>query len=282
MSPIGRVFIILNLILAGTFVGFAGTDLQRQHHWKKECLSERDGRAADKKQAEAAAAELKQSIQQDQLTITKLNTQVAALTNEKESLATNNKELETRMGSLQANFEALTSSSSAVKSSVEAAFTELKSTSDKAIAAEAAKDAAVREKDDAVAKHREATQKIKELTEAGEQKDLAIAGLTKDKAELGLLVDAARVKGFLDSMATPALAGTVSHVAGKLVTISVTDNANKAEIKPGFSFAIYDGSTFKGEAVVTQSDSEKNVAFCTLRIQKGDVKVGDKASTQTN
>src|SRR5215510_10044361 len=34
MSPIGRVFVVLNLILAGTFVGFSGTFLQRQHHWK--------------------------------------------------------------------------------------------------------------------------------------------------------------------------------------------------------------------------------------------------------
>ena len=34
MSPIGRVFIVLNLLLAGTFVGFAGTYLQQANHWK--------------------------------------------------------------------------------------------------------------------------------------------------------------------------------------------------------------------------------------------------------
>jgi hypothetical protein len=36
MSPIGRVFIVLNLILAGTFVGFSGTHLQKQFNWKKQ------------------------------------------------------------------------------------------------------------------------------------------------------------------------------------------------------------------------------------------------------
>src|SRR5690349_18863425 len=35
MSPIGRVFIVLNLLLAGTFVGFAGTYLQQANHWKE-------------------------------------------------------------------------------------------------------------------------------------------------------------------------------------------------------------------------------------------------------
>ena len=34
MSPIGRVFIVLNLLLAGTFVGFSGTYLQKQHNYK--------------------------------------------------------------------------------------------------------------------------------------------------------------------------------------------------------------------------------------------------------
>ena len=34
MSPIGRVFLVLNLGLAGGFVAFAGTYLQRADHWR--------------------------------------------------------------------------------------------------------------------------------------------------------------------------------------------------------------------------------------------------------
>ncbi|MEO6593719.1 MAG: hypothetical protein ABIP94_03080, partial [Planctomycetota bacterium] len=36
MSPIGRVFIVLNLALAGGFAIFAGTHLQRQHNYKEQ------------------------------------------------------------------------------------------------------------------------------------------------------------------------------------------------------------------------------------------------------
>ena len=42
MSPIGRVFIVLNLLLAGTFVGFAGTYLQRQDNWRDKFVAEKE------------------------------------------------------------------------------------------------------------------------------------------------------------------------------------------------------------------------------------------------
>jgi hypothetical protein len=282
MSPIGRVFILLNLALAGTFIGFAGTFLQRQDNWHKK-FQTRDAEAVTAaKQAEADKAALQDTINKDQVAMTSAGNKVATLTTENAQLADANKALEGRLSSLEGDLKQLTSNANATKTSIETAFAQLKEVSDKAIAAETAKDAAMREKDDAVAKHREATQKIAALEASGSQKDTQIADLTKDKGELGLLLDAARVKGFMDSMAVPALAGTVTHVAGRLVTVSVSDNPNKAEIKPGYKFAIYDGATYKGEARVTASDSDKSVAFCTLEIQKGEVKVGDKASTQTN
>src|SRR5262245_17777968 len=36
MSPIGRVFVVLNLVLAGAFVGFAGTYLKHHTNWKEQ------------------------------------------------------------------------------------------------------------------------------------------------------------------------------------------------------------------------------------------------------
>ena len=36
MSPIGKAFLVINLVLAGIFVGFAGTYLQKAADWKQQ------------------------------------------------------------------------------------------------------------------------------------------------------------------------------------------------------------------------------------------------------
>ncbi len=53
MSPIGRVFIIVNLVLAAAFIGFAGTFLQNHTNWK----TQHDTVAALRQEENAAAAQ---------------------------------------------------------------------------------------------------------------------------------------------------------------------------------------------------------------------------------
>jgi hypothetical protein len=83
-----------------------------------------------------------------------------------------------------------------------------------------------------------------------------------------------------DNVAMPPLVGTVSHVSGRLVTITITENPTKAAVKPGYSFAIYEAGTYKGEARVTEAAD--GMAFCTVDKAKDGaaIKVGDQATTQ--
>src|SRR5262249_8983560 len=131
----------------------------------------------------------------------------------------------------------------------------------------------------AEAENRGLKAQIADLNDKGTQKDLQIGSLTKDNSEKQLLIDVAKAKGFLESMAVPQLAGTVSIVSGRLLTVSITDNPTNADVKAGYRFAIYDASGYKGEAKVTGTDGANKAAFCTLEFNKGEVKVGDKAST---
>jgi uncharacterized coiled-coil protein SlyX len=282
MSPIGRVFIVLNLLLAGTFVGFAGNYLQRQHNWKTAHDTEKERAAAKEAELEARVAELTGKVTDGTRQIQSLDLDLANTKNELNRQIDENKRLDGKLSSMEADYKGINSSLNGMRTEVTAAFTQAKEAMDRAIAAEATKDSAVREKDDAVAKLATAEHEIRGLKDTISNKDIAIAGLNKDKGELELLRDVARARGFLDSMATPALAGTVSVVNGKLCTINVTDNPANAEIKPGYKFAIWDASGYKGEARVTEVDGSKNIAFCTLEITKGEIKMGDKASTQTN
>lgn len=279
MSPIGRTFIVLNLILAATFVGFAGTFLQKQHNWKEKYqdLQQRH------EQAQSEWQSTESNLKQERTELT-----TAKLTLEQQLLLANNKvaeqqddisTLETRNAELTSGVSALKSVAEANRTTVGEAFQQAQAAYKQSQEAATAKDDAIRAKDTAEAENRSLKNHIASLEDQGRNKDLAIAALETEKGELNVLLDAARIKGFLDRMAVPPLAGTVSIVSGNLCTLAITDNPSNAEIKPGYTFGIYDATGYKAEARVTSVDKTRNAAFCTFEIKNGDVKVGDKAST---
>jgi DNA repair exonuclease SbcCD ATPase subunit len=283
MSPLGRVFIVLNLILAGTFVGFSGTYLQKQDTWKDKYTAKDKDLAKLKSETDSQIAELTGKVTQGDFQKAQQDRQIANLKNDNDRLTEENKRLNAQLSSIEADVKALNGSAAAMKSELAAAFGQAKEAYAKALSAEKDKDEAVAAKDAAVAAQKDLEQQVAGLTDSGTNKDATIASLSKDKSELTLLVDVAKAKGFLESMAVPAFKGTVTQVSNnKLVTISVTENPESAEVKVGYRFAIYDAKGYKGEARVTAADNEKKVAFCTLDIVKGAVNVGDSASTQTN
>ena len=59
--------------------------------------------------------------------------------------------------------------------------------------------------------------------------------------------------------------------------VDIADQLSKRK----FSFAIYDASGYKGEAVATSFHAEDNAITCTITLPKGEIKVGDKAATKT-
>lgn len=282
MSPIGRVFIVLNLLLAGTFVGFAGTYLQSANHWKE--LHNKKNDELTKANADFAAfrkdSETQINKQQNEKVV--LDNNLANVKVQNQHLEEDNARLQKQLASIEADVKSLNASAVAQRAENQAAFADARKAFDLATASQKASDEALRAKDEAVGKLRDANFKIQGLEENVKDRDVKIANLNKDLSEQQLLVSVAKVKGFLESMAVPPMSGTVSQVNGRLVTISVTQNSTNAELKPGYSFAIYDGSTYKGEARVTEAAD--GMAFCTVdRLKDGTtIKVGDKASTQTN
>jgi|SwirhirootsSR2_FD_contig_31_7444607_length_1332_multi_9_in_0_out_0_1 uncharacterized phage infection (PIP) family protein YhgE len=280
MSPIGRVFVVLNLILAGTFVGFSGTFLQRQHHWK----------AAYEKLDTETQGQIKnltsdvERTRGDLGTMTnsknKIEQELGTASNERDQARDEVKRLEAKNSSLDADVKRLAAGIEGVKQSAETATASAKDAFDKSLVAINEKNEAIRAKDAATGENRDLKNQIAALNETIQNKDLSIADLKTEGGRLKLLVDVAKAKGFVENMAVPPLAGTVANVTGKLCTIMVTENSTNADITPGTSFAIYDASGYKAEARVTDVDTEHKAAFCTLDIKSGDVKPGDKASTK--
>ncbi len=288
MSPIGRVFIVLNLVLAGGFAYVSGTYLQKQDNYKQQLGKEKEGRAADKSAADLQIAKLEQERNNFENAKTANETSLGAANNTLAAEKDENKRLHGQIATLEGDVKKLVSVAEAGNTEAKAAFDRAKAAYDMAIADQKVKDESVRAKDAAEAENRTLKTTIASLEATVKGKDLNIAGLEKERSELQLLNSVATTKGFLPSMAAPSLAGLVTSANPRLCTIQITDNPGKVDIadqiaKRPFSFAIYDASGYKGEAVATKYEASANAVLCNIFLVKDAVaiKEGDKASSKT-
>lgn len=287
MSPIGRVFIILNLLLAGGFVVVSGTHLQTKNNYKSQL------EAANKKSADEIA---KLTAEKDKLAAERNSFEIAKSTSEEKAgaamnanklLEDENKRYAQQLSSMEGDMKKLVAAAESSNSELKAAFSQAKAAYDMAIADQKAKDEAVRAKDAAEAENRDLKTEVASLKSTIETRDGSIKTLETEKSQLGLLVKVAEANGFLRSMAAPNLSGLVTTSSGNLVTIQITDNPGnvdiKSEIERGkWGFAIYDASGYKGEAYPERYEASANAVLCKIGLLKGgEIREGDKAATKT-
>lgn len=287
MSPIGRVFIVLNLILAAGFAVTGGQLLQNQHKYKQLLTEEKDGREADNKKSADSLSAMETERNAFQVASTSNEQGLRAANTQIASLQDDNKRLSALTSSQAADLKKSVSLQEAANTQAKAAFEASQKAYEASIAAGSDKDQAVRSKDAAEAENRNLKNEIASLNETIGSKDVAIAALERDNSEQKLLVAAATSKGFIPSMAAPLLAGTVTNASGRICTISIADNPGNVDIndqisRRPFRFAIYDENGFKAEAVATRYEPSANAVLCDLMFTKGGVSIqtGDKASTK--
>ena len=284
MSPVGRVFVVLNLLLAGAFVGFSGTYLQKATDWKKkhDDLVTSTTEALGLKDDQIKGLTDDRTQKERQLVASETN-----LRNEKtrsEEFLAENERLQTKLNSIEGDLAKLQSEYTTIASSIERATQDSAQARQAAIEAGQAKDVAIRAQAVAEADLRDANDKVSQLEASLGERDAQIGELTATVRQKDVLIAFVNTKapGLL-TLAQPDLSGTVQHVdaAGKLLTVAVTDKPDGIDIKPGYSFAIFAGETYKGEALVT--DVEDRFAFCRVTKSAGpSIEVGDQAATNTH
>jgi hypothetical protein len=287
MSPIGRVFIVLNLILAAGFAVTGGQLLQNQHKYKELLTAEQEARKSDVEKAQTQIAQLEQERNRFEVASTSnqeaLNAARLALSREQDD----NKRLSQLTSDQAADLKKYGSMQAAAMVDAKAAYADARKAYDQSIEAIAAKDEAVRAKDAAEGENRNLKNEIASLNGTIGEKNLEIAALDRDNQEQKLLVAAATVNGFLPGMAAPTLEGTVTNASGRLCTISIGENPGNVDIQSAisrmpFSFAVYDENGYKAEAIATKYEPSANAVFCNLKFTNGEatIRVGDKASTK--
>jgi hypothetical protein len=285
MNPIGRVFLVLNLALAGTFVAFAGTYLERDDDWKTKYESETKRLTQEVDDGKKSYAALNSRQFESANANSRLLASNKELTNQKEAAIADNTRLMARLSSMEAAFTKVESYMGKVDGRLNTAMSEMKAAQDMAIAAEKAKDDAVAAKNESDKLLAEANFKIR-----NQETDIAgkIAKITTGEQiirEKNVLLDIVnrRFPGIFTTL-HPLVTGTVSHVSasGKLITIDLKTGAEN--LKAGHTFALFSPTDgYKGEAVVNEIDTGKKYCFARLSLDQGKkIGTGDTASTDVS
>lgn len=282
MSVISRIFLVLNLILAGCFVGFAGTYLQKADNFKTLYDSEvKKGAEESDRLTKALKAQTDRAnnlVRENGL----LSSARKTLEKDIDEAKADNAALQKTLGAIQASTRSTSSFLEKVSAEVKAARTDSKAAMDRAIAADDAKDTAESKMNTALASLADANANIKKLNEQ----------ITDQAANLAAREQKIREKDVLLALVTerypsifetlhPLVTGSVSRVgaSGNLVTIALESGAD--QLKPGARFAIFSPTEgYKGEATVREIDSKKAFAFARISLSKGKkINKGDSAST---
>lgn len=281
MSPIGRVFLVLNLGLAGAFVAFSGTYLQRADHWKQKHDASVTKYEKDTEELRSQKTAFLNKYNEELRKNGILATANTGLQNQNERAVADNATLQGRLTSMEGTLKAATSHLGKIDTELAASRQDSKASMDKAIAAEKVKDEAETKMNDALKQLADANFNIKNLnTKVGDQGAI-IATRDQTIREKGVLLDLVnrRYPSIFETL-HPLVTGTVSRVgaSGNLVTIALQSGAEN--LKSGARFAIYNATEgYKGEATVSEVDSSKKFCFARLTLKNGKVVAGDNAST---
>lgn len=282
MSSIGRVFIVLNLVLAALFLGWSAFYLQRAESNKKLLLDEQRVHTDDNTKHTTAYGALTSENNQLKTDLARSNEQNNGLKANVQAKDAENSDLKGRLTNVETKVTEIAASSSAIATQLENVNKDNKELTAKMLAGDKDKNDALAAKADAEARLASAENENKKA----EEKIAALGDEVRKQSDENRVLGAwkqnvtERFPVVHTMTATPSIDGQVLAVDAnlKLATISVGE-AN-AEVKPGFRFSVYNGRDYKGEVEITDV-SDKNAFGNIIRIAPGkSINVGDKATTR--
>ena len=283
MSAIGRIFLILNLVLAAVFLGFASNQLSQQTNATASLKAERDAHEATKKS-------LGDQLSQKSIEINQLKTDTSALRDDRDQqklLADRNgqdlaqaKEANAQLrGELTGIKESLNGYNDTIASLNEQKDRLVKEKED----AVTARDAAAADKAKADQARREAegalvaaNNKIVDLEVAVTSANKTVSALDTELKTVYAATNYPRV-GTPQPLVEGAVLGIDTSIKPGLLAINKGSND---KVTRGTVFDLYSGSTYKGRARVEIVKEDVCSALIILSVAGAPVAQGDRATTQ--
>ncbi len=278
MSPIGRVFVIINLILSVAFVAFAGNLLQNGDSYRKKYQAEVTAHEQTKKQKDEVIAKLQADLQGKKSDYTVAHSQVLNLQNQIKMLQQELKDAKDTNAQNVASLKDIKANLDVLKTDVDKAREENKTLREKEAAAEKAREEAENARLALEEQVASLKNEIAKLNDKIATHEATIAKLETEKENLNAQVAMAVSQGFVPGRPQKDLDALVMAVNKVLNTTLVTLSVGKDDgVAKGYTFDIYRGGSYKARAQVIEVDNKS----CVARVVNARLKVakGDRAKT---
>ncbi len=284
MSTIGKIFTVLNLILAAAFLGWAAHALNVNQEWRQKWEKTVADTAKEKQAVDAELASTKAKLTAADKDLQARMSERDTLKNEKDRLEASVADLTKQTTVQQVSLDKI----AATLQGIEESKTQLQGDKEKADKAQRDADAARTAAEQAQAT---AESMANEMKANLEKANNTIADLEKTreglKKERGSLeaslatLQANTHANASDYLPMPEIQGGVLDVSMAvepgIVALNVGENKG---VKRGYTFEIYDGKTYKGQARVEFVHGDMSSAIITRKVPGQTIRQGDSASTR--
>jgi prefoldin subunit 5 len=279
MSPIGRIFIVLNLLLSAAFLGWAANALNNTESYKEQLAQART-------EHEAALAAKDKELSDLQVNLNGVTEQQRTFREERDGsraeadrLKTQLDELKRSSDQMQANLTAIKATLGEYKASIDQLTSQKDAAVERAHEAERARDAAVAEKDAAVLAQRDAEEATKNANLRIGDLEGQNQTLTSEVEKLNTRIEVfARETGvpLASFVSMPQIEARVLDV-NKDLKLVILNKGKKDQVQVGYTFDVYSGSQYKGQIRI--QDVQEGMSSGLILYEKNAIGRGDSATT---
>ena len=285
MSPIGRIFVVINLVLAGLFLGSAATSLASAQKYKSQFDSSVAERLAEKQKLEAEIGSLDAEKLAAETLRNQIKTEKDALETQKLALEQDLAALTDEASQLKASFSGIGSQLGDMSTQLENQSSQVEQANNERMAAAEARRTAESERAEAVEAQAAAEDMVNELNAQIAQLRTELTDTRGELQSTSTLLDVALAKSgeTIETLggAAPKIEGAVLQVATNVKPGLVHINRGSADsVKAGYVFDIYSSGVYKGRAKVEIVNSNSCTARIMNMVNGTTIMQGDTASTQ--
>jgi hypothetical protein len=284
MSTIAKIFTVLNVILAAAFLGWAANTVQLNNEFKAKYESEQAAHNETKKLLGDDKSALAAKLTEANEARVRLQQQVEEAKAENSRVDNDNKANASRIETMEADYKKIAGTLEGLQADSKAAHeAQLKAQAAQHDAESKAKEATAAQ----LAAEAKASGLDGELIAAKEEianKEKALAAAEKErekvKTELATVVQVTGYK-LSDIQAMPLIEGKILAVEMGVEPGLVSINRGEsAQVKRGYTFEIFDGATYKGQARVEYVYGDMCSAVLVRKVKGETIRQGDGAATR--
>ena len=284
MSTIAKIFTVLNVILAAAFLGWAANAVQLNNDYKLKLEQAEAKSAAMEKALGEEKSALVAKLSEASEARARLQTQVEEAKAENSRVDNDNKANASKLETMEADYKKIAGTLEGLQADSKAAHEAQVKAQAAQHDAETKAAAAATAQLAAEAKASELEGKLVDANAEIASKEKALASAEKEresvKTQLATVV-AATGYNLKDVQAMPLIEGNVIAtelgVEPGLVSINRGESAG---VKRGFTFELYQGSTYKGSARVEYVHADSCSAVLIRKVKGETIRQGDGASTR--